>query len=83
MEYYNTILEEQETVINIDYYKRELNIYSSRKSVMKRLNIKLGEPKKIFKINELQSGACWEIPFNEKERIRNALSKTILIAQLK
>jgi hypothetical protein len=37
MKYYNTIPEEQETVINIDYYERELIIYSSRKSVIQRL----------------------------------------------
>ena len=41
MKFYNTNIEEQETQINIDYYSKTLNIYSSRKSVIQMLYTKL------------------------------------------
>ncbi len=82
MKYYNTCLEEQESIINIDYQAKTLTIYSSRKSVIERLINKLGNPTSTYTIDNLITGASWKIPFKEKNKIRNALSKTILIAQL-
>lgn len=83
MKFYNTIPEEQETLINIDYYEKALNIYSSRKSVIQRLYAKLGEPTKIDYINNLITGASWKIKFADKKKITIALSRPILIAQMK
>ena len=83
MKFYNTIPEEQETTINIDYYNKILNIYSSRKSVIQRLQNKLGEPAKTYYINKEVTGANWDIPFAEKKKMNFALSKTIIIGQIK
>ncbi len=83
MKYYNTSLDEQETIINIDYFEKNLYIYSSRKSIIERLKRKLGNPNKEYFTQELISGACWQISFQDKERIRVALSKMILIGQMK
>lgn len=83
MNYYKTKLEEQESIINIDYLKKTINIYSSRKAVIERLTKKLGQPTKIFTTQKSVSGASWNIPFVQKEKIRNALSKTYLIGQMK
>lgn len=39
-------LDEQELVMNIDYYEKTINIYTTRKSVAQRLKRKIGEPTK-------------------------------------
>lgn len=83
MKYYNTIPEEQETIINIDYFERTLNIYSSRKSVIQRLYNKLGEPYQSDYINNALTGAKWKIKFEEKNKMTIALSKPLLIGQMK
>ena len=36
--------DEQETIINIDYCEKTINIYTSRKQVGERLKKKIGEP---------------------------------------
>ena len=36
--------DEQETIINIDYYKKTINVYTSRKQVGERLKKKIGDP---------------------------------------
>lgn len=82
MQYYNTSLEEQESVINIDYQERTLKIYSSRKVVIERLKKRLGNPTAVNTVKGVVSGASWEISFKEKNKIRLALSKTIIIGQL-
>ncbi len=83
MKYYNTIPEEQETIINLDYYAKELHIYSSRKSVIQRLYNKLGKPTKTDYISKAVTGASWKIPFADKKRLIIALSRPLLIGQMK
>lgn len=83
MKYYNTIPEEQETIINIDYYARVLNIYSSRKTIIQRLYAKLGEPNKTDYIKRELTGASWSIPFSDKKRVNIALSRPTIIGQLR
>ena len=83
MRYFNTLPEEQETIINLDYYSRTLHIYSSKKSVIQRLSIKLGEANKTDYIKNAITSAKWEIPFSDKKRINIALSRPILIGQMK
>ena len=83
MRFYNTIPEEQETHIIITYADKSLCIYSSRKSVLKRLFKSLGEPATSDFIKESLTGASWRIPLNDKKGIKTALSKTLLIGQIK
>lgn len=83
MKYYNTIPEEKETQINIDYFEKTLNIYSSRKSVIQRLYIKLGEPTKTDYINNSITGVSWKINFEDKKKINIALSRPTIIGQIK
>lgn len=83
MKFYNTIPEEQETIVDIDYYAKELHIYSSRKAVIQRLSNKLGEPHKLNYTNKLLASASWKIPFEDKQKIKIALSRPLLIAQIK
>ena len=48
MKFELTPLDEQETIINVDYYEKKITVYTSRKSVAVRLERKLGEPTKIY-----------------------------------
>lgn len=44
-------LDEQETIVNIDYYEKTINVYTSRKSVAERLMRKIGKPSRVFETN--------------------------------
>lgn len=83
MKYYNVSPEEQEVIINIDYYARVLHIYSSKKSVIQRLTLRLGEATKTYYIKKTMTGAKWEIPIADKKRINISLSRPLLIGQMK
>lgn len=83
MKFYNTSIEDQETQINLDYCSKTLNIYSSRKSVIQRLYNKLGEPTREYYIKKALTGASWNIHFSDKKKINIALSRPLLIAQMK
>ena len=48
MKWEGTPLDEQETIINVDYYERKITVYTSRKSVGIRLQRKLGDPTKVY-----------------------------------
>lgn len=80
--YYDTIPEEQETIISIDYGNSEVNCYCSRKLQIERLIEKLGEPTKIYYVKKKISGVSWVIPFTDKKRITALLSRPILIGQM-
>lgn len=81
--FYNTIFEEQETIININYAESKVHIYTCQKSVHERLLKKIGNPTKIYYTNKKISGAKWEIPFEEKRCITQILSRPTLIGQRK
>ncbi len=81
--YFNTDYQEQETTIVIDYCKSLLIIYSSKKAQIERLKSRLGEPTVCFYTNHKVSGSKWEIPFNEKRKIASALSRPLLIGNIK
>jgi len=78
-----TKYEEQETVINIDYANSMLSIYTSRKMTFNRLKEKLGKPTNIYYVKKKISGGIWEIPFSEKRKIVSALSRPLLIGNVK
>ncbi len=48
MKWENVPLDEQETIVNIDYYEKTINVYTSRKTVGERLIKKMGTPTRIF-----------------------------------
>lgn len=82
MRYYNTIPEEQETTINIDYYKKELVIYTSRRMQIERLMKKLGEPSRTYLVQNKVSGCRWNIPLNDTKSTSKVLSRPTLIGTL-
>lgn len=79
--FYNTIPEEQETIINIDYGKKEVNCYTSRYAVYERLIRKVGQPTQTYYTNKKISGASWTIPFTDKKMLNVIFSKTVILGQ--
>ena len=74
--------EEQECVIILDYGQKELNLYTSREAVYKRLIKKIGNPIKIYYNKNLISGASWKLKFANEKTVK-IFSKTLLIGDLK
>lgn len=75
----NTIGDEQETIINIDYGASVVHVYTSQRTVYQRLVKKIGEPIKIgYLKNKIVSGS-WVIPFAQKKSISQILSRPTLI----
>ena len=81
--FYNTDYEEQESIINIDYSKKEICLYTNRKAVYERIIKKIGKPTKEYYTQNKISGASWIIPFENKKVITSILSRPILIGNMK
>lgn len=81
--FYNTVPEEQETIINIDYAGSKVVLYTSKKSIYDRIFKKIGTPTKEHYINKKLSSANWEIPFSNKKNITAILSRPTLIGNIK
>ena len=80
--FYNTDYEEQETIVNVDYYKKVVSLYTSRKAVYERIVKKIGEPTKKYYTDKRISGANWVIPFKDKKRLANIFSRPTIIGSL-
>lgn len=81
--FYKTRLEEQETIINIDYLASKVNLYTCQKTIYDRLVKKVGKPNRIYYANKKISGGSWQIPFEDKKNITHILSRPTLIGQRK
>ena len=81
--FYNTNLEEYETQIVIDYYKRITTLYTSSKSIYDKYIKKLGMPTKTYYTKKQISGASWEVPFCDKMRSGYIFSRPSLIGNRK
>ena len=74
--------EEQETVMNIDYFEKTINVYTTRKQVAERLMRKLGEPTKILKNNNQVYGVEYTRNLYDVD-VKNFFSKTLLVGSFK
>lgn len=79
MNFYNTILAEQETQINFDYMSKELHIYTNQKAVINRIISRIGQPTQINYIGKKIASCKWIIPFTEKKNLTKVLSRPVLI----
>ena len=70
--------DEQETLINIDYYEKTINVYTSRKQVAERLKKKIGEPTDIYKNNNKIYAVNYKRNLFDKD-VAKFLSKMLLI----
>ena len=67
-------IDEQETIINLDYFEHKMKIYTSNQPTAKRLQKRIGESTETFYTNEKISGKSWTITFDERETIKKAIS---------
>lgn len=70
--------DEQETLINIDYYEKTINVYTSRKQVAERLKKKIGEPTDIYKNGNKIYAVNYKRNLFDKD-VAKFLSKMLLI----
>ena len=79
MKYYDTILEEQETSINIAYDLEVIQVYTNRVDVIKNLSKEIGKPNiRDKKGKTYWMGATWEIPFKDISTISKLINKFLL-----
>ena len=70
--------DEQETLINIDYCEKTINIYTSRKQVGERLKKKIGEPTDKYVSNNKIYAVNYKRNLFDKD-VAKFLSKMLLI----
>lgn len=70
--------DEQETIINVDYFKKKISVYTTRKSTADRLLKKIGEPTYVYKITGLISGVIYERNLFDKD-VAKFFSKGLII----
>lgn len=82
-DFIKTSREEQETIINVDYYEKKIILYTSRESVYKRLINRIGKPTKFYYTldDKFITGVRWDIPFNNKNSTR-VFSKTLIVGNM-
>lgn len=74
--------DEQETIINVDYYDKTISFYTCRKSVADRLLRKIGEPTKIDTHNGQICGVTYKRNLFDKD-LAKFFSKTLFIGSFK
>lgn len=79
MKWEKIILNEQETLINIDYYEKVVSLYTTRSIVYKKLLKLIGEPIEKSICNNLIYGAEWKIPFKERKKISKMFNLSNLL----
>ena len=72
-------IDEQETIINLDYFEKVLTVYTTNQATSKRLQKKIGEPTSQDYIQDKISSTTWKIPFQEREKAKKVLSLGSLI----
>lgn len=70
--------DEQETLINIDYCEKAINVYTSRKQVGERLKKKIGEPTDVYKNGNKIYAVNYKRNLFDKD-VAKFLSKMLLI----
>ena len=66
----------------LDYEQKEIDFYTSREAVYKRITKAIGTPTKIFYTKQLITGAKWIISFDDK-KANKFFSKKLLIRKFK
>ena len=75
-------LDEQECLINVDYYEKKITVYTTRKSVGVRLIRKLGEPTKVYEHEGKISAVEYTRNLFDKD-VAKFFSKMLIIGNFK
>ena len=78
-----TCNEETETHIWVKFCLGQVIVETNKKATYDRLLKKLGKPNKKQYVKEKLVGAIWKVNFEDKEKVRQILSKTNIIGQAK
>lgn len=70
--------DEQETIINVDYYEKTISVYTTRKQTAERLYKKIGEPTKIDLHDGYISGVTYVRNLFDKD-VAKFFSKGLII----
>jgi hypothetical protein len=70
--------DEQETLIDVDYYEKTISVYTTRKQTAERLLKKIGEPTKTDYHNNLISGVTYVRNLFDKD-VAKFFSKGLII----
>ena len=73
---------EQESILLLDYEQKEINFYTSREAVYKRMLKIFGSPTKTFYTKGLITGVNWTLSFDDKKASK-LFSKKLLIRKFK
>ena len=74
--------DEQETIINIDYCEKTINVYTSRKQVGERLKKKIGDPTDKY----ISNGKIYAVNYKRNlfdKDVAKFLSKMLLIGSFR
>lgn len=70
--------DEQETIVEIDYYEKKIDLYTTRKSVAKRLEKKIGKPDDVSMIDNKIASVTYRRNLFDKD-IKAFLSVSTLV----
>ena len=76
--FYSTPKDEQETIINIDYFDKTVSLYSTKEHIYKTLTKYLGQPSNIDYYNGLPCSFEYKLSFDD-DCLKKILSITTLI----
>ena len=68
------ITEEKESILNFDDFAEILHSYTRNQATGNKIKKKIGEPTKTDYIKGQIFSMTWDIPFSDRERIRQVLS---------
>ncbi len=77
--FFKVPMNEQETIVLVDYELRVMHIYTSREACFNKLCKLLGEPYKTVVFKKCICSGEWIIPFDDRTKIRIATRLTNLI----
>lgn len=76
-------LDEKETIIHVDYFSKKMNIYTTRFATSRKLNTIFENTNLIEYDNKKNFPNEWNIPFEQRQTIKKALSLSTLLPSKK
>lgn len=79
----NSIIEERETNINVDYYGKIVRVYSSHRATCVRLSRTLTsiEPKR-YTVKGRLTALQFDIPFSDRENLKKVIKTNLLLGKI-
>lgn len=72
--------DEKETILNFDYFDNKVNLYTTNQPTGNRLKKKIGEPTRETYFEGKIASQEWEIPFQERDKLRKIFSINLFVS---